>query len=288
MWLRNWMKTLLALTLSTRINWPTMSFLAKWCLRETEQIQSWLLKTQCYWLWRQQWLKLNSKAPETRKPSMHRRHRTGQLQHFHDARSDLRILADVAGQRFPEIDSFHHSRQGSVPLDHLPHGSFGVPGKFPISNGRRIERHSQSTGVHRWSTGAHGHSWKTLTSPGPSAGTTTQKSSQNQPGEMRIWKQGSLLPGLHANSRRNQTRQEQTQGYQGRQTAHRHLNDTLIRGAVQLLQDAHQGFRSNCSTTIQADKKGLWLQIRTTSRESPESFLHITETAHFWTSHGLS
>jgi hypothetical protein len=45
---------------------------------------------------------------------MHRRHRMGHLQHFHNARSDLRILADAAGRRFPEIDSFHHSRQGSV------------------------------------------------------------------------------------------------------------------------------------------------------------------------------
>ncbi len=35
---------------------------------------------------------------------------------------------------FPEIDSFHHSRQGSVPLDHLTHGTLGVPGKFPTLN----------------------------------------------------------------------------------------------------------------------------------------------------------
>ncbi len=117
---------------------------------------------------------------------------------------------------------------------------------------------------------------------------TTQKSPQNQPGEMRIWKQGSLLPGLHAHPRWNQTRQEQTQGYQRRQTTHRHQDNTLIRGAVQLLQDAYQGFCPNCSTTFQADKKGLRLQIRTASRESPESFLHSTETAHFRTGHGLS
>ncbi len=104
---------------------------------------------------------------------------------------------------------------------------------------------------------------------------------------MRIRKQGSLVPRLHSYSRRNQTGQKQTQSHQGRQTTHRNKEDSILRRPVQLLQDAHQGLCANRCTPIQADEKGLWLQIRDASRESPESFLHPTETAHFRTSHGL-
>jgi len=163
-----------------------------------------------------------------------------------------------------------------------------VPSKFPTLNGRSIERHSQCTGVHRRSTGAHGHPWKTLTSAGPSTGMAALESSQNQPGEMRIRKQGSLIPGLHSHSRWNQTRQKQTQGYQGCQTTHRYQNNSLVCGFVQLLQDAHQGFCPNCSTVIQTHEKGLRVLIRATSGESSEGFLHPTKATHLRTGHGLS
>jgi hypothetical protein len=46
------------------------------------------------------------------------------------------------------------------------------------------------------------------TDTGSGTGMATQKSPQNQPGEMHIRQQESLVPGLHSHSRRDQTRQE--------------------------------------------------------------------------------
>jgi len=112
-------------------------------------------------------------------------------------------------------------------------------------------------------------------------GTTTQKSPQNQPGEMRIRQQGSLVPGFHSYSRRDQTGKKKTQGYQGRQTTHRYQDDLIICGPVQFLQDAHQGLCSHHGTIIQAYKKGFRVQIRAAARKSLERFLHPTKTTHF-------
>ncbi len=55
----------------------------------------------------------------------------------------------------PEADSFHHSGQRPVPLDHVTHGTFGLPGKLPTTNGRGTTGHSQRTSLHRRSVGPH-------------------------------------------------------------------------------------------------------------------------------------
>ncbi len=57
-----------------------------------------------------------------------------------------------------KLTAFTIPGKGQFPLDHLTHGTLGVPGKFPMLNGRNIKRHSQCTGIHRRSAGAHGHS----------------------------------------------------------------------------------------------------------------------------------
>jgi hypothetical protein len=41
---------------------------------------------------------------------------------------------------------------------------------------------------------------------------------------------------------------------------------------MQLLQDAHQGFRSHCRHIIQADEKGFRLQIRTVPEKALKAF----------------
>ncbi len=84
---------------------------------------------------------------------MHRRYRTGKLHHFHHTGPNLWILANATGQGLAEIDSFHHSGQGSVSLDYFTHGTLGLPSEFPTVNGRSIEGHPQCTGLHRWPAG---------------------------------------------------------------------------------------------------------------------------------------
>jgi hypothetical protein len=57
---------------------------------------------------------------------------------------------------------------------------------------------------------------------------------------------------------------------------------------VQLLPNAHQRLCPDCCAIIQADKKGFWLQIGSTPRESPESLLHPAKTTHLRTGDGFS
>ncbi len=107
--------------------------------------------------------------------------------------------ADATGLRFTETDSLYHSGQGPVPLDHLTHGAIRLSRQFPTA------RHSKCIGIHRPSSGAHWHPWKTFISPGSGFGKTTQESSQNKSGEMRIWKQGILIPGIYSYNGRDLT-----------------------------------------------------------------------------------
>jgi hypothetical protein len=74
---------------------------------------------------------------------MHWRHWQSELQHFHNAGPDFWILANATGQRLSEVDSFHHSRQRPVPLDHFTYGTFRLPSQLPATRGGGIKRHSQ-------------------------------------------------------------------------------------------------------------------------------------------------
>ncbi len=104
---------------------------------------------------------------------------------------------------------------------------------------------------------------------------------------MRIQKQGGVIPRLHPHSGWNQTWEKSTESNKGRQTTHRYQDHPVFCRLVQLLQDAHQRLRSHRRSAIQIDEQGFRLQIRTTSRESLESFLHPAETAHLRTGNGL-
>jgi hypothetical protein len=77
------------------------------------------------------------------------------------------------------------------------------------------------------------HPREALTSPGSGSGKATQKPSQNQSGQMRIWKQGSFLPGIYSYAGR-----EQTESNQGSQTTYIYQDDQVLRGPMKLLPDA--------------------------------------------------
>jgi len=72
---------------------------------------------------------------------MHQGHRTSKFVHFHNSRPHFRILANETGPRITATDRLHHSKPGTISLDHLPHGITRMPGKFPEIDG------TSSTGI---------------------------------------------------------------------------------------------------------------------------------------------
>ncbi len=104
--------------------------------------------------------------------------------------------------------------------------------------------------------------WQNLTRSWPDS----TKPPQNKPRKMCLGKQGSLLPGLHTNSRWNQA-QKKTQGNQRCQTSNGYQTDQILHWTVQIVLVAHQGFHINCSTPILADSQRL--QIQTLGKARP-------------------
>jgi Reverse transcriptase (RNA-dependent DNA polymerase) len=54
-----------------------------------------------------------------------------------------------------------------------------------------------------------------------------------------VFGKGSFVPRIHTHTRRNQTRQEQAEGNQGRKNTHRYEDNQILCGSVQLLPDPH-------------------------------------------------
>jgi len=75
---------------------------------------------------------------------MYRGYRQSQLVHFHDTRSNFRILANQTGTRITTANCLHHSKPSTVSLDHLSDGTTRMPGKLPKVDGTsptRIAKH---------------------------------------------------------------------------------------------------------------------------------------------------
>jgi len=224
---------------------------------------------------------------DERNHRMHWWYWPGQLHHLHNARSDIRILADAIGLGFTKTDNIHHSQQRPVPLDHLSNGLTGLPCQLPKSDGRSSLWHTEHTGVHQRSTSAHRHAREAPWSTGASSSQATQKSLEDKPGEMRLWKQGSFLSQFYTYAWWNQTRKEQAQGHQGCQTTHRYKNYQVFCVAVQFLPDPYQGFCTHRSIAFQTHTKGFGLQIWPSSGSSLTSLLCTAEITYLGTGNGV-
>ncbi len=84
---------------------------------------------------------------------MYRRHWTSWFHHFYHAWPHFWILASANGWQLPKVDSIHNSRQRSVRLDHVTHGTTGMSSQFPTTYGGSSPRYSQC--LHRWLTHTH-------------------------------------------------------------------------------------------------------------------------------------
>jgi hypothetical protein len=176
----------------------------------------------------------------------------------------------------------------SIPLGHLSHGTTGLPRIISTPDGWSTLEPSKCYRLHQRPPDPLGHSRTASPDLGTSSGMASSKPLENQSGEMYIWQQGSLLSGFHINSRRNQTRQEQTQGDPDSQASGRHQNNHIFHWIVQFLPDTHQGLRSDSCSTVQAHSKRFRIQGGSFTRNRDGRLYQPWKAAHFRTSNGLS
>jgi hypothetical protein len=99
---------------------------------------------------------------------MHRKHQHSQVVHFQDTGFNLGILANEAGPRITTSNSFYHSKQRTVPLDHPTDGTTRIPGKLPKADGTGPLGITEHPHQHRQCADPYRRSRKTPRSPGAS------------------------------------------------------------------------------------------------------------------------
>jgi len=80
---------------------------------------------------------------------VHWRHRTGQLQNLLHIGSHIQILADETGRKISAAYGFHHSRQRTIPLDHITNGTPGLPDILSMTHGRNTLKPPECDHLHR-------------------------------------------------------------------------------------------------------------------------------------------
>ncbi len=130
------------------------------------------------------------------------------LKHFLNLGPIFRILENEPQWRFARFDGLHHSGQRIIPLNYFTYGTTHLPHKLSKFDGRHSQRYQKCPHLHWWPTGTHRQSWKATACTRSGFSPTAPKSSKNQLGQMSIWKQRSIILGLHTNTRRHQTREE--------------------------------------------------------------------------------
>jgi hypothetical protein len=219
---------------------------------------------------------------------MHQRQQTSQLQYLLHIGPDLWILANKVGQKITTTHCFHDSGKRSIPLGHFSYGMTGLSGIISMLDGRSTLEPPECDQLHHQPIDPLGYPRTSSPDLGTSSGMATSKQSKDKSGKMHIWQQRSLLSGFHINSRRNQTRQEQTQGNPDGQSPGRHQNDQIICGIVQFLPGPHQGFHSDSCSTVQAYSEGFWIQRGSITSNSNGCIYQLQKAAHFGTGNGFS
>jgi hypothetical protein len=93
---------------------------------------------------------------------MHRGHRASQLVHLYHSGSHLRILANETGSRITTPNRFYDPEPRTIPLDHLTHGSTGLPSELSEVDGTSSTRIKPHPHIHRLRTDPHRHNEKHL------------------------------------------------------------------------------------------------------------------------------
>ncbi len=120
---------------------------------------------------------------------MHRGHRQSKFVHFHCTGLNFWILANETGTRITTPKSIHHSKQRTHPLDHVTHGTTGLPGKLPKTNGTSTSGITEHPHLHRRCADPHGHSRKAPGGSGTSTNEVASAPPKNQPGQMPLQQQ---------------------------------------------------------------------------------------------------
>ncbi len=178
---------------------------------------------------------------------MHWRHRESRFHHFHDTGSHFRILADAVGRGLTETYSLHPSGQGPVPLDHVTHGTVRLSSQFPTTHGRGTPQHSFDIDDLLVHTDTHEKHLQLLDQVLARLHKNHLKINLEKCvfGKKKFPTWDLLFCWKESNWAKTNWSQSKMPN------CHRYQDDQVLCGPMQLLLNAYQGLRFNCSTFVQ-------------------------------------